>query len=87
MCTYEALPCKQTACDVALPIHLGRDDLGIPRSKTSLASSSWYPARAGMSNQMLLAGATGFLLMTPNNVVDRRDFISLVGVDTSAASR
>lgn len=38
---------------------------------------------AGMSNQMLLGGATGFLLMTPNNVVDRRDFISLVGVDDS----
>jgi hypothetical protein len=29
---------------------------------------------------MLLGGETGFLLMSPNNVVDRRDFISLVGV-------
>jgi hypothetical protein len=38
---------------------------------------------AGLSNPMLLSGETGFLLMSPNNVVDRRDFISLVGVDDS----
>jgi hypothetical protein len=38
---------------------------------------------AGVSNSVLPVGETGFLLISPNNVVDRRDFISLVGVDDS----
>jgi hypothetical protein len=38
---------------------------------------------AGVSNPMLLGRPDSFLLVSPNNVVDRRDFISLAGVDDS----
>jgi hypothetical protein len=38
---------------------------------------------AGVSNRTPAGKPQGFLLMSHNNVVDRRDFISLAGVDDS----